>query len=187
MTISATFAIFGILELDYIRNSRGGRKSDDPCVSAIIADVALVDQDQEHLRLLTIFYYAYAAIVALFACFPFIHLAIGILLLTNPGLFGEGKNAPPAFIGYLFTILGAALILIGLAFAFCSFLVARFLGRRKHYLFCLIVSGANCLYVPFGTALGVFTLVVLLRPTVKAMFIETPPLPTEGAVPQSGL
>jgi hypothetical protein len=149
--------------------------------------MALVDQDQEHLRLLTIFYYAYAAIIALFACFPLIHLAIGILLLTHPGVFGEGKNAPPTFIGYLVTILAAAFILIGWACAGCSFLVARFLGRRKQYLFCQIVSGANCLSVPFGTALGVFTLVVLLRPTVKAMFIEPPPLPIEGAVPQSNL
>ncbi|HTB13743.1 MAG TPA: hypothetical protein VK752_19345 [Bryobacteraceae bacterium] len=149
--------------------------------------MALVDQDQEHLRLLTIFYYAYAAIVALFACFPLIHLAIGFLLLTHPSLFGEGKNAPPAFIGYLFTILGAAFILIGWAFAGCSFLVARFLGRRRHYLFCLIVSGANCLYVPFGTALGAFTLVVLLRPSVKAMFVEPPPLPLQSPVPQSNL
>jgi hypothetical protein len=150
--------------------------------------VALVDQDQEHLRLLTVFYYAYAGITALFACIPIIHLTIGILFLANPGIFGETKNGPPpALIGLIFTIIGGALILIGWTFSICSFLVARFLARRKHYLFCMIVAGVNCIAVPLGTALGVFTLVVLLRPEVKAMFTPPPPLPTHGAVPQSGL
>ena len=148
--------------------------------------MALVDQDEEHLRLLTVFYYAYAAITALFACIPLIHLTIGIFLVANPGIFGDTKNGPPpALLGYLFTIIGAALVLIGWTFATCSFLVARFLARRKHYLFCMIVAGASCMAFPVGTALGVFTLIVLLRPSVKAMFVQPPPLPAQGAVPQS--
>ena len=64
--------------------------------------MALVDQDQEQLRLLTLFHYVYAGITALFACFPIIHLVVGVLLLTNPGTFGTGKNAPPPFFGYPF-------------------------------------------------------------------------------------
>jgi len=148
----------------------------------------LVDQDEEHLRLLTVFYYAYAGFAALFGCIPLIHLTIGVFLLANPGVFGNAKNAPPpALIGYLFTIIGGLLVLIGWTLAVCSFLVARFLTRRKHYLFCLIVSGVNCLQVPFGTALGVFTLIVLLRPAVKARFVQPPPLPSPGAVQQSRL
>ena len=120
--------------------------------------------------------------------FPLIHLTIGIFLLTNPDVFGASKNGPPAaLIGYLFTIIAGLLVLIGWTLAVCSFLVARYLMRRKHYLFCLIVSGVNCLQVPFGTALGVFTLIVLLRPNVKAMFIQPPPLPSQGAVQQLGL
>jgi hypothetical protein len=150
--------------------------------------VALVDQDQEHLRLLTVFYYAYAGITALFACFPIIHLTLGILFLANPGIFGDMKNGPPpALLGYIFTIIGGALVLIGWTFAICSFLMARFLARRKHYLFCVIVAGANCMAMPLGTALGVFTLIVLLRPEVKAMFTPPPPLPMQGAVQQSTL
>lgn len=140
--------------------------------------MALVDQDQEHLRLLTIAHYAYSAIMALFACFPIIHLAIGVLMVAKPSIFGDAKNSPPAFIGYLFAILGGAMVLAGWTLAACSFAVGRFLARRKHYLFCLIVSGVNCMMAPFGTALGVFTLIVLLRPEVKAMFIRP-------AMPQS--
>jgi hypothetical protein len=150
--------------------------------------VALVDQDEEHLRLLTIFYYVYAGLAAFFGCIPLIHLTIGIFLLENPSFFGDAKNGPPpALIGYIFAIVGGLLVLIGWTLAVCSFLVARYLKRRKHYLFCLIVSGVNCLQVPFGTALGVFSLIVLLRPQVKAMFVQPPPFPPQGAVQQLGL
>ena len=148
--------------------------------------MALVDQDQEHLRLLTVCYYVYAGIVALFACIPIIHLTFGVLLIANPGWFGDGKNAPPpAFVGYLVAIIAGLIVLAGWTFAACSFLTGRFLARRKHYLFCLIVSGANCMFAPFGTALGVFTIIVLLRPEVKSMFVSPPPLPIQNSVPQS--
>jgi len=34
----------------------------------------------------------------------------------------------------------------------------------------MIVAGITCLSVPIGTVLGVFTLLVLSRPSVKQMF-----------------
>ncbi len=34
-----------------------------------------MDQDLEHLRLLSLFHYVVGGIAALFGCFPFIHLA----------------------------------------------------------------------------------------------------------------
>lgn len=38
----------------------------------------------------------------------------------------------------------------------------------------LIVSGLNCLQIPFGTVLGVFTLVVLLRDSVREAYEARP-------------
>jgi len=37
-------------------------------------------------------------------------------------------------------------------------------------MFCLIVAGIICIFMPLGTILGVFTIIVLVRPSVKAMF-----------------
>jgi hypothetical protein len=145
--------------------------------------MALVDQDQDHLRLLTIAHYAYAGILALFACFPIIHLTIGLALLTHPGAIGAGKTPAPAFVGLLFAIIGGLFVLIGWTLAICTFFAGRFLARRKHYVFCLIVAGANCTTMPFGTALGVFTIIVLLRPSVKALFTVPQPPPVPSAYP----
>ena len=42
-----------------------------------------MDQDLEHIRLLSVFHYVVGGIAALFSCFPFIHLAVGIALLNG--------------------------------------------------------------------------------------------------------
>jgi len=46
----------------------------------------------------------------------------------------------------------------------------RCLSRRKNHLLCLIVAGVSCLFVPMGTVLGVFSIIVLMRPSVKELF-----------------
>jgi hypothetical protein len=146
--------------------------------------VALADQNQEHLRLLSILYYVWAGMVALFACIPIIYLVFGVLMVS--GRFAGSQNPPPVFVGYLLVLGGAALTLLGWAMAACCFLAGRFLARRKHWVFCMIVAGMNCMHIPFGTVLAVFTIIVLLRPSVKTMFAEPPPVPIPGAMQQSG-
>ena len=48
--------------------------------------------------------------------------------------------------------------------------VGRCLTRCKWWTFCLIMSFLNCLSPPLETVLGVFTIIVLLRDTVKDRF-----------------
>lgn len=44
------------------------------------------------------------------------------------------------------------------------------LRKRKAYTYCVVVGAIECLFMPLGTILGIFTLVTLTRPSVKAMF-----------------
>ena len=64
------------------------------------------------------------------------------------------------------------MILVGWAVAICVIVAGRFLARRVHYTFCLVVAAIACLFMPFGTVLGVLTIIVLMRPSVKALFVE---------------
>ena len=50
-------------------------------------------------------------------------------------------------------------------------LAGRSLARHRRYTFCLVVAAILCLFVPFGTLLGVFTIIVLVRSTVRARFL----------------
>ena len=42
-----------------------------------------MDQDSEHLKMLALFHYIVGGLAALFACFPIIHLVLGIAMLTG--------------------------------------------------------------------------------------------------------
>ncbi len=131
-----------------------------------------MDQDQEHLRLLSVFHYVVAGLVALFSCFLIFHVAIGIAMVT--GVFEDG---PPRVFAWLFLVLPGTFMLLGWALAACLFLAGRYLAARKHYTFCLVMGAISCLFMPFGTVLGVFTIIVLMRPSVVELFA------TEAGVP----
>lgn len=133
-----------------------------------------MNQDEEHLRLLSIFHFVCAGLAALFACIPIIHLVIGLLMVLRPESFGPGKNQPPAIIGWFLVIFASTFIFLGWTFAAVLAWAGRCLRGRKHYTFCLVMAGVACLFMPFGTVLGVFTIMVLSRPSVKALFSEGP-------------
>ena len=43
-------------------------------------------------------------------------------------------------------------------------------------MYCLVVAAVECIFMPFGTVLGVFTIIVLMRPGVKERFgVEAQP------------
>jgi len=129
------------------------------------------NRDLDHIRLLTIFHYVMGGLIGFVSCIPVIHLAIGIFMILNPGTFqSEGQEATPVWAGWLFAILGGVFILMGWSFAICIILAGRFLNQRKNYLYCMIMAGILCLFMPLGTLLGVFTIIVLMRQTVKDLF-----------------
>jgi hypothetical protein len=87
----------------------------------------------------------------------------------------------PLFIGWIFIIIGAVLIVLGWAFSACIIIIGRSLARQVHYMFCVVVAAIECIFMPFGTVLGVFTIVVLTRPSVKEMFEQNAvPKPTDA-------
>jgi hypothetical protein len=125
---------------------------------------------EQHLKLLSIFHYIVGGLMGLFACFPLIHVAVGIMVVVSPGMFNNGGHPLPELFGWLFIIAGATFALVGWTMATCALLAGRFLSRHVHYTYCLVVAAVECIFMPFGTVLGVFTLIVLTKSHVKEMF-----------------
>jgi hypothetical protein len=71
---------------------------------------------------------------------------------------------------------------VGLTMAILILINGRCLAQRKHYTFCQVMSGVECLFMPLGTILGVFTLVVLSRPSVKPLFGQSTVAPDHTQV-----
>lgn len=130
-----------------------------------------MNKDLEHLRLLSIFHYVVGGLIALFACFPIIHLVIGLTFLTTDFPQKPGEPEFPAKIfGLIFTIIPLIIILGGWILAVLTVIAGRKLSKQQSYIFCLAVAGVLCIFMPFGTVLGVFTILVLMRDSVKALF-----------------
>jgi hypothetical protein len=127
-------------------------------------------QDEDHLRLLSVFHYIVGGLAAFVACFPIIHLVIGLVFILAPQKFDGKGQPPPAWFGWLFVILASIFIMLGWIFAGFVLAAGRFLAKRKRHTFCLVMAGVECLFMPFGTVLGVFTIIVLMRDSVKQLF-----------------
>lgn len=129
-------------------------------------------KDEEALKLLSTFHYVLGGIIGLIACIPFIHVIIGLVFVFAPENTQVSGDMPPEAFGWMFVAIGSFCILMGWTFAILVILAGRKLARRKGRMYCLIVGGLLCAFFPFGTALGVFSLMVLLRDSVRVMFEE---------------
>jgi hypothetical protein len=71
-------------------------------------------------------------------------------------------------------LIGVVAIGFAVAVGALQIWTGRNLARKQRYTYCLVMAVITCLSFPFGTALGVFTIVVLMRPAVKQMFGVAP-------------
>lgn len=126
-------------------------------------------QDEQHLDLLAVFHYVVGGLTALFSCMFLLHIAMGVAMLC--GAF-DGNDAPPDFFGWLFIVFPSIMVVAGWTLAGFIIAAGRKLKKRTSYTLCLIVAGIECIVMPFGTVLGVFTLVLLSRESVKALFVD---------------
>ncbi|HYK23487.1 MAG TPA: hypothetical protein VEU75_02355, partial [Candidatus Acidoferrum sp.] len=108
-----------------------------------------------------------------------LYTTIGVIFIfaARHGTAKPGEELPPEFLGWIFAVLGALLFLIGIAMAICILIAGRSLALRKRYSFAFVMACIECLFIPFGTILGVFTIVVLSRESVRGLFstAATPP------------
>lgn len=93
--------------------------------------------------------------------------------ITNHGLL-RGSHPESGRIAK--SILGTILALT--AFESVSlFLAGRWLRLRRRYSLCFLASLLACITIPFGTALGVVTIVLLQEPQVHMSFLRIRPDP----------
>ena len=125
---------------------------------------AIPNRDDNHIKTLAILHYVFAGLSVLGLAFLFLHFFIMNSVFSNPELM-EGEEMPEEVMTIMkisYLVGGLFMVLGGVA----NLLSGIFMGKRVNRIFSLIVAGFNCLSVPIGTTLGVFTIVVLIRPSV---------------------
>jgi hypothetical protein len=131
--------------------------------------MATPSETERHLRLLEIFHYVLGGLEIFGGCAGIGHLGFG--LATVGGLFaGQVDDAPPTWVGWIFVASGILWILVGVSIGLLTLHSGRSIRWRTHHKLCLVVAALNCLNMPFGTILGVSTLILLTKPEVKEQF-----------------
>jgi hypothetical protein len=128
-------------------------------------------EENKYVDLLSVFHYVGGGLVALFSCFFLIHFFIGLAMVTGAFPSEHGEAMPPQLFGWIFVIVGLVCVLGGWTIAAGMIIAGTKLKKRSAWLFCLIVAGIECMFMPVGTVLGVFTLILLNKESVKKAFI----------------
>jgi hypothetical protein len=129
--------------------------------------------DAEHLNLLAVFHFVVAGLAVLGVGFLVVHFTIMQTVFSNPELFHGQKTGPmPAEIFAAFRWIYALGAVFFIGFGILNIVSGLSIRARKRRTFSLVVAGANCLQFPIGTALGIFTIIALMRDSVVQAYGE---------------
>jgi len=127
--------------------------------------------DAEHLRLLAIAYYVDGALTIAFASVFIIHFVVFAVIAANPEWMAHGgKSAPPDGLFKAFAAILGFMMVAGWTLGGLMIYAGRCIKRRARRTFTIVIGCINLPFVPVGTALGVCTLLVLTRRTVRRLY-----------------
>jgi hypothetical protein len=127
------------------------------------------NQDEKNLDLLANLHLILGIVTALMACIPIIYLGIGIAIFVGATSGGE---AAPRVVGLVFIILALVIILAGWVLTVLIIIAGRKIKKRESFNVCITVAFLECLIIPLGTVLGIFTILNLNKETIKELFIS---------------
>lgn len=131
-----------------------------------------IRQDKEQLNLLGILWKVYSGLALLGVCFGGFYIFIGATMgaAVSPSSSSNVSTSDPQMLTAIFSVFGLAICAIAATVSVVAWIVSTKLVSRTSYGLCFAVACVICLNMPLGTALGIFTIVVLNRPSVKATF-----------------
>jgi hypothetical protein len=129
-------------------------------------------KDRQWLDVLAICHFALAGLLAFIGVLGVVYLVFGILMLTATPPPAPTRGPPPSFtvLGWIMIAVGIFIFVLLYGQAIAAGLTGYWIRKRKRWLACLAGSGVECLNAPFGIALCVFTVLVLMRPSVRDLF-----------------
>lgn len=123
----------------------------------------------QNLPTLSILHYVYGALVCLGGFAALMFMGLGTLLSSDL-VMQNAEEAPPEWLGTFFAAFGLGLFVVLELWGIFIILSGYWISKRRKRTGSTIVAALCLLSFPFGTALGIFTLVVLLNDAVKAEY-----------------
>lgn len=148
----------------------------------------------DRLRLLSIAYYISGAIGAAFVSFLLIHffLLLGLSFIpasqwnqptstpSTAHYLSPSRSAvspsshkaqgPPAIMFRIFAGVISLIIACGWTLGALTVYAGYCIKKRRHKVFIYIMAAINCIWIPYGTVLGIATILLFQWPEVQAEF-----------------
>lgn len=125
-------------------------------------------EDEQHLTALAIGHFIYAALTGVIACVFGVYVVVAMFAFSSipkspgappPAAIGAAVAGVFGFIALLILGMAAMLVFSGLS-----------IQKRQRRTLSFVMACLICMNVPLGTLLGVLTLIVLNRPSVKELY-----------------
>jgi hypothetical protein len=119
--------------------------------------------DREHLNLLSIFHYVLGGLIIVSIVILIVFLFYTTRSLNLEFILFEFRTS-------LITRTWFFIYLIVFTYSICLIASGQLLAKRKGYWFSFVIACIGCLFVPWGTILGIFTIPILLKDSVKTLY-----------------
>lgn len=143
--------------------------------------------DNENLRLLSLFHYIYGGIVLFYSIimllqFVFISYFLEKIFHNIPfETYSAVNQFDPMIIKLIFYI---AIVVFMIAFVVGILIIisAGFLKKQKYRIFSYAIAILNLISIPWGTILGIMTISVLSRDSVKEKYLDNQLLLNQSSI-----
>lgn len=130
---------------------------------------AVKNSDSDLWKIVSVFHFAVGGFQILLSSIGVIYMSFGYLIAT--GAIDSAKSQPPPeAIGWIFSGVGFVFTVILLTLGVLVIRTGMNMLKKRSRTFCMVIDAMLCLMIPFGTIVGIFGLVLLMKPETEELF-----------------
>jgi hypothetical protein len=149
---------------------------------------------RERLRFLAIGYYVRGGVIIFFSSFLLFYVimfsafsfipeskwnpsptptpSVSTFSWATPRPHPSNSETPPVIVFRIIAGVMSGIMLLGWTFGALTLYAGRSIQKRRHKALIYVMAAFNCMFIPYGTLLGVFTFTILGSPTAIQEFSE---------------
>ncbi len=115
-----------------------------------------------------ILYLIKGILTLVFSLFFMVYIGMGVFI--GAAIEADPTEDLPFNPGIIFSIIGTIGMFICIVIGVLTLLASKYIKERRNYRFIFAIAIINCLTGILGILLGVFTLIEISKPEIKALF-----------------
>ena len=127
----------------------------------------------KNLKAIEVFHYVYGGLTCFAGFFVLLVVALGGFL-NSDWMMEHSNEAPPSWVGSMISGIGMFLFLFVEAIGILNIYSGRCIAKRRNRTLSMVVAAFDCLSIPLGLILGIFTLVTLSDEEVRREYAAIP-------------